>query len=116
MAATPSLITAQAVAENAVLDPSKGGMADGIAIAVAGLLIVFIALIMISLFIASLPKVLAWVAVFIPEVDEAHASPGTVVSHPESLVPDDGATLAAIGFVLHTELQKQLASEKSSKS
>ena len=83
---------------------------EGLAIAFAGLVIVFTALILISLFIASLPRMLAVVNRYWPEVDEA---PGPV-SHPESQVPDDGAVLAAIGFVLHTEFQRQLNSDETS--
>jgi Na+-transporting methylmalonyl-CoA/oxaloacetate decarboxylase gamma subunit len=81
---------------------------DGLAVAATGLLIVFTALILISLFIASLPRLLELVAQIWPETDEAHGHP----SHPESQVADDGAVLAAIGFVLHTELQKQLAADQ----
>lgn len=82
---------------------------EGLAIAFAGLVIVFTALILISLFIASLPRILEAVNRYWPEVDEAPAS----VSHPESQVPDDRAVLAAIGFVLHTEFQRQLKSDEA---
>ena len=81
----------------------------GVAIAISGLVIVFVALILISVFIASLPRILEIVARFWPEVDEPHA----VESHPESLVADDGHVLAAIGFVLHTEFQHQLSTEQT---
>ncbi len=82
---------------------------DGATIALAGMLIVGFALTFISLFIAALPRCLAVIENFWPETDEAHGKK----THPESLVPDDGAVLAAIGFVLHTEMQKQLLHEKS---
>ena len=49
-------------------------------------------------------------AMFWPEMDDKQ----THQSHPESLVPDNGAVLAAIGFVLHSEVQKQLAAEDTS--
>jgi Na+-transporting methylmalonyl-CoA/oxaloacetate decarboxylase gamma subunit len=91
---------------------TDGSWSDGLAIAATGLFIVFTALILISLFIASLPRVLEAVSRIWPEVDEPHATQG----HPESQVPDDAAVLAAIGFVLHTELQKQVASDQSSSS
>lgn len=80
----------------------------GYAIAISGLLIVFTALVLISLFIASLPRILEYLAKYFPEVDESH------VRQPPSDgdVADDGAVLAAIGYVLHTELQRQLAEEK----
>ena len=83
---------------------------SGIPIAVTGLLIVFSALLLISLFIASLPHILGIVAKVYPEVDDTHSRQG----HPESQVADDGAVLAAIGFVLHTEMQRQLAAEDNS--
>ncbi len=73
-----------------------------------GLLIVFTALILISLFIALLPKILRVLAGVWPEIDEPQANTG----HPESQVSDDAAVLAAIGFVLHTEMQKQLAADQ----
>ena len=75
-----------------------------IGIAVTGLCIVFTALVLISLFIASLPRILTVVSRVWPEVEEIHPRQG----HPESQVPDNGAVLAAIGYVLHTEMQKQL--------
>ena len=80
---------------------------QGIPIALAGMLIVFSALIFISLFIAALPIILDVVSQYFPETEEHHES----VAHPESLRPDDDAVIAAIGFVLHTELQKQSGSK-----
>ena len=77
-------------------------------LAFAGLLIVFTALILISLFIALMPKILGVLAGVWPETDEHQATAG----HPESQVPDNAAVLAAIGFVLHTEMQKQLAADQ----
>ena len=85
-------------------------MAQGASIAIAGILIVGVALSLISLFIAALPWALRVIARFWPEVDEPHGQK----SHPESLVPDNDAVLAAIGYVLHCEFQKQLLSDSSS--
>ena len=81
----------------------------GVAIAMTGMFIVAVALSFITLFIAKLPRLLEIVNEFWPEVDEPHGSQ----SHPESLIPDDEAVLAAIGYVLHCEFQNQLQSEKS---
>lgn len=89
-------------------------MTDGIAIAMSGLAIVFVVLVLISLFIAWLPRMLELVAHVWPEVQERHSAEVSGEVYPESLVPDDGAALAAIGFVLHTELQRQLAAEQGS--
>ncbi len=77
-------------------------------LALTGLLIVFTALILISLFIALMPRVLGVLARIWPETDEPQVTAG----HPESQVPDNAAVLAAIGFVLHTEMQKQLAADQ----
>ncbi|MGI9473946.1 MAG: OadG family protein [Rubripirellula sp.] len=100
---TPSLIGLLVAEDESVA-------AEGLAIAFVGLLIVFTALILISLFIASLPWILRFVGQYWPEVDDAPAHH----SHPESQVPDNDAVLAAIGFVLHTEFQRQLESEEAS--
>lgn len=84
--------------------------ARGVSIAITGLVIVFVALILISLFIASLPRILELVSRVWPEVEEPHARP----SRPEGLSPDEASIIAAIGFVLHTELQRQLAAGDTS--
>ncbi|TWU21174.1 hypothetical protein Pla52o_42080 [Novipirellula galeiformis] len=83
----------------------------GISIAISGMLIVVFALLFISLFIAGLPRVLAIVAKVWPEVDTHH---GKASSPSDSLASEDDAIFAAIGFVLHTEFQKQLQSESNS--
>ncbi len=84
-------------------------LSRGLAIAFSGLVIVFVALLLISLFIASLPKLLVVVAKVWPEVDEPHAIRNDSVEQPIT----DGHILAAIGFVLHTELQKQRMAESN---
>ena len=101
------------IAQSAVAEVASGETVDfsrGFAIAIAGLIIVFTALLLISLFIASLPRVLTAVSRVWPETEEIHVRQ----SYPESQVPDDGAVLAAIGYVLHTELQRQLALDETS--
>ncbi len=84
-------------------------LGDGLAIAIAGLVIVYVALILISLFIASLPRILTLVNHVWPETIDGHREDG----HPESQIADDTDVLAAIGFVLHTEFQRQLLAEPS---
>ncbi len=94
----------------------ESGMSLGLPIAGAGLMIVFLALMLISLFIAALPYVVEMLATIVPETDGHHgdSTQGSTQrsnqGHPESLVPDDSAVLAAIGFVLHTELQRHVSS------
>jgi hypothetical protein len=79
-----------------------------VAIAIAGMLIVAIALSLISLFIAALPRVLEQVSRYLPEGEDRHAQRMPA----ESDMPDDEAITAAIGFVLYTEFQNQLARER----
>ena len=74
----------------------------GFSIAITGLVIVFAVLILISLFIGALPHVLAIVAKVLPEIEHSHSA----ASPSERSDDHDEAVLAAIGFVLHTELQK----------
>ncbi|MEZ6061746.1 MAG: OadG family protein [Planctomycetaceae bacterium] len=91
----------------AAVDFSRMISGEGPSIAISGMLIVFAALLLITLFISALPKILLAVGKFLPEAPERHALP----DRSESLLPDD-ALLAAIGFVLHMELQKQAAGNK----
>ena len=90
---------------------AAGDLGRGASIALTGMLIVAVALTLIYLFIASLPKALALLATVLPENEgHHHGSPSSSASHPESLIPDDEAVLAAIGYVLH--LRSQSSSEK----
>lgn len=75
---------------------------DGVAIAATGMAIVFAALLLITLFISALPRILEVVATVFPEVPDRHAP----LDPSESLLPDE-AVVAAIGYVLHTEVQRQ---------
>lgn len=77
-------------------------MSRGLSIAVTGIAIVFAVLVLLSLFIAALPHLLAVVARVLPEIEHGHCD----ASHSERSDRHDDAVLAAIGFVLHTELQK----------
>ncbi|TWU42509.1 OadG family protein [Novipirellula artificiosorum] len=81
---------------------------QGLTIAVAGMVIVGLALAFISLFIAALPQVLAAMGRLFPEQDDAHARRG----HHERLEPHDEALYAAIGYALHMKHQEQLASKE----
>ncbi len=80
-------------------------------IAAVGLLIVFVALVLISLFIATLPRLLTIVGHLWPEVDDHHG-----LEHSESEPEDDLEVIAAIGFVLHSEFQRQLGGKPASKT
>ncbi|QDV81166.1 OadG family protein [Stieleria sp.] len=83
--------------------------ARGLSIAVAGMLIVMFALTFISLFIAASPRILAAVAKVYPEPVERHRKR----PDPKGQSGDDEVVLAAIGFVLHTEFQRQCAAENA---
>ncbi len=82
-------------------------LVTGLTISAAGIAIVFSALLLISIFIASLPRILVLVNHVWPETNDGHHEAG----HPESQMADDTDVLAAIGFVLHTEFQRQLSAE-----
>ena len=81
---------------------------DGLGISITGICIVFAALILISLFIASLPHILAALAsvlppsVLPPEV-EHHTAPAPGAKRNDH----DEAVIAAIGFVLHARHRKK---------
>lgn len=75
---------------------------EGVSIAVTGMLIVFFALSIISLFIRLLPVVLAQMEPILPRL-ESHAQPPTPA---ERLPTDNERIVAAIGYVLHLEMEK----------
>lgn len=84
-------------------------MSRGLAIAGSGLLIVFAVLILLSLFIAALPHMVGALERVLPEPDHSHGDHASG-GHPESQLPDD-AVIAAIGFVLHCEIQSEFNNE-----
>ncbi len=86
-------------------------LAEGGTIALVGLLIVFLVLIFLSVFIATLPKVLDLVGKFLPESDEHHS-----IADEEHNEDAELELLAAIGFVLHTEFQRQVSTGSGGKS
>ncbi len=77
---------------------------NAIAIAITGMLIVFTALTLISVFIVALPKILSAIEPYLPAVEDHHHAPTTA----ESLPTDEEKIVAAIGHVLHTEMQHVL--------
>jgi len=66
---------------------------DGISLAITGMVIVFIALSIISTFIALMPKLLPFLDSILPE-EHSHHGPT------KKAVKDDGEVLAAIGYAL----------------
>lgn len=77
------------------------GIADGngLAVSITGMLIVFAALLGISLFIGFLPMVLARIEPFFPEVEGHHAPTGS------STQPEDEnlRLIAVIGYAKHAQ-------------
>jgi len=82
--------------------------ANGISISVTGMLIVFVALAVISLFVASLPVVLGWLAPILPKLESHGQAPSVAEQEPA----DNERIVAAIGYVLHRELEKAARAEK----
>ena len=66
------------------------------------LVIVFAALVVITLFIQLLPGILESLASVLPEEFEPPAP-----ADPESSYPDEDEIVAALGYILHTELQQR---------
>ncbi|WP_442484403.1 OadG family protein [Aeoliella sp. SH292] len=75
----------------------------GIELTIVGMAIVFSALVIISLFIAALPKVLEWLDPYLPKGHGPDAP-----TRDEQTTLEEEKVVAAIGLVLHTELQKVL--------
>lgn len=74
--------------------------ASGISIAITGMAIVFVALTLISLFIAALPRILSVLEPWLPNLDSHVVQPPTDA---ERLPSEQERIVAAIGFVLHSE-------------
>lgn len=92
-----------------LLGATEGASTRGVAIAITGMLIVASVLLFISLFIAALPRVLALIAKVFPEQEH----PDSGKTHPESLIPDNEAVIAAVGYVLHLRAQGKLPPSQS---
>ena len=73
---------------------------DNIGIAATGITIVFVALLLITIAIALLPKVLRSLEGILPAEVEDHAAPGAT---PEGNKASGTALVAAIGMALHRE-------------
>jgi oxaloacetate decarboxylase gamma subunit len=80
----------------------------GVGIALTGLTIVFLALVLISIFIAWLPRILELVDPYLPEASDHHttAAPAARAASQASQA-DDAELAAAIGFVLHSEMERR---------
>ena len=72
-------------------------LAQGLDLAFVGMSIVFTALVLVSIFIAVLPRILAAIHPYIP--------PAQLHTQSQSKENDDAAIAAAIGFALHARRQ-----------
>lgn len=80
---------------------------NGFSIAVTGMLIVFFALTLISIFLRLLPVVLDKLEPILPRL-ESHTQPPTAA---EQMPTDEESIIAAIGYVLHLEMEKAAQSK-----
>lgn len=78
---------------------SNVSAANGIAIAITGMLIVFFALTLIAFAIAALPRILESLDPYLPTVEHHGQAPPPA----KSLPGDEEKIVAAIGMVLHAE-------------
>ncbi len=85
----------------AILAYSTKDLWDSVALTIAGMSIVFVALSLITVFIAMLPRLLNAMSGVLPEEKEPHAAAGS-----RTTAADDEAVLAAIGFALHAQVQE----------
>ena len=76
---------------------------QGVSIAITGMVIVFFALSVISLFIVALPRILARVAERWPESAGHHAAKPSPAPAPQTELPDE--LIAAIGMTLHRRVK-----------
>ena len=91
-------------AADVTIDLTRAVDAEAIGIVLTGMLIVFCALILITLFISQLPRLLEALASVLPEEYEpSHPA------DPESSYPDEDAIVAALSYILHQEMQQRAA-------
>ena len=94
-----------AAAETAAYGFENVGQNRGFALAIVGMLVVFVSLAMIAGFIAALPKLLHVLEPWLPQLHgESHASRSP---KPAETTPDrEKQIIAAIGHVLRQEMQR----------
>ncbi|MGD9857720.1 MAG: OadG family protein [Planctomycetaceae bacterium] len=80
--------------------------AGGIGLAVTGMTIVFVALLLVTWFIAGLPRMLPFLDAMLPVAEARHGAPRPSASTgTASAMPDE--IIVAIGFALHTSRSEQ---------
>ena len=73
---------------------------QGISIAITGMLIVFFALLVITIYIAMVPKILGVLAPFLPPETE-HAAPSSGSASGNKRIEEE--LLAAVGYAVHCD-------------
>ena len=96
----------QAVSQTEFMPFRASNVVEGnaVAISVTGMLIVFSALTLITVFIAMLPRILSSLDPYLPAVSDHHHQPTPA----DALPMDEERIVAAIGAVLHAEMQKAI--------
>jgi Na+-transporting methylmalonyl-CoA/oxaloacetate decarboxylase gamma subunit len=82
---------------------SADQVARAVEITVIGMLMVFAALALLTVFLTLLPRFLGWINAVWPERGDRHAT----LDAAAELLGDEDDVLAAIGFVLHVESREQ---------
>ena len=82
--------------------------AQGFALSITGMVIVFTALALITITIALLPRILEILAAILPAEDDHRAPPPRTAPAPDApaATDDNAAVVAAIGYVLHARAHK----------
>lgn len=76
--------------------------AGGIGLSLTGMTIVFVSLVLVSLFIFSLPRLLPLVNRILPEVESHHGAPIPSSATPQTTKGVEEEVVAAIGFAMHS--------------
>ncbi len=76
--------------------------AGGIGLSITGMTIVFVSLVLVSLFIAGMPRLLPLVNGILPEVEGHHGAPMPSAAGSQVNAGREEEIVAAIGFALHS--------------
>ncbi|MCA9185568.1 MAG: OadG family protein [Pirellulaceae bacterium] len=105
------VLLAQGNGVGVTFDVTRISDGNGMAIAITGMVIVFVALTLIASFIGSLPHVLRFIDPYLPAVHDHAGSPPP----DEQLPSDELPIVAAIGYVLQQEVLRTASQPSSPK-
>lgn len=108
---TPFLFAADQTAKQAAQysfawNPGAITSEFGLPLAMTGIAVVFTALVLVTAFIAALPKLLPTLERWFPPAEHGHGAPAPRADESEELA-------VAIGYALHREFQRQRVSSRS---